>query len=99
MFGAKMREVKQSLKYLLEILKPNDRIALIVFDDRSQICLSPKLIGKSKQLILDTIDKICVRDMTNIAKGISNAYKVMMKRKTRNQVTGVLLLSDGKDNC
>lgn len=99
MFGPKLKEVKKSQKYLLEILKPQDRISLVVFDDRSQVILSPKIIGKSKQIILDTIDKIQVRDMTNIAKGISDAYKVMLKRKTRNQITGVQLLSDGKDNC
>jgi Mg-chelatase subunit ChlD len=99
MYGRKMAEVKKSLKQLLEILKPTDRISLIVFDDRSQIIMSPKLIGKSKQIILDTIDKIVVREETNIAKGIADAYKVMLKRKTKNQITGIILLGDGKDNC
>lgn len=99
MYGRKMTEVKKSLKHLLEILKPTDRISLIVFDDRSQIILSPKLIGKSKQIILDTIDKIVVREETNIAKGIADAYKVMLKRITKNQITGIILLGDGKDNC
>ena len=99
MVGDKLKEVKKSLKYLVDILKPQDRISLVVFDDGSQIILRPKIIEKSKQLILDAIDNIQVKDKTNIAKGISDAYKIMLNRKTRNQVTGVLLLSDGKDNC
>ena len=74
-------------------------ISLVVFDDSSQIILRPKIIEKSKQLILETIDKIQVKDKTNIAKGISDAYKIMLKRETKNQITGVLLLTDGKDNC
>ena len=99
MCGEKLNQVKQSLKYLIELLKPEDRISLVVFDDRAELILAPKLIGKSREQILAIVDNIKSRGSTNIGAGIKVAFEEMLKRKSKNQVTGVLLLSDGQDNC
>ena len=36
--------------------------------------------------------------MTNVRAGIESVFEAMINRKTKNQVTGVILLSDGIDN-
>ena len=98
MRSKKLNILKQCLKYCLELLKPNDRISLIQFGSESEILLAPKLIGKNRKLIEETIDSIKVQGKTHIAAGLENAFELMTKRKSRNDITGVLLLSDGEDN-
>jgi len=98
MYGSKLQNVKKSLHYLLDLLKPEDRISITLFDDRSDLILAPKMIGKSRKIIEDTINSIVDRNTTNIKAGLETCFNSVINRKTRNQVTGVLLLSDGQDN-
>jgi len=98
MYGERLKNVKQSLKYLLDLLKPNDRISIILFDNRADTLLAPKLIGKSRDLIDQAINSIQDRGSTDIRSGLQSAFEGMLNRKSKNQVTGVLLLSDGQDN-
>jgi len=98
MSGKKLEEVKKSLHYLLDLLKPDDRISIILFDNSSDLILRPKKVGSSRAQIEEAIEFIQVRGATNISSGLETAFKTMIERQTRNQITGVLLLSDGQDN-
>ena len=98
MFGEKIKQVKESLEILVTLLKSDDRISITLFSTDSELILAPKLIGENKKLILKTIKGIETGGATNIADGIETAFKAMLDRKSRNQVTGVLQLSDGNDN-
>merc|ERR1712014_330840 len=98
MSGQKLQEVKKSLHYLLDLLKPDDRISIILFDTVSDLILRPKKVGSSRAQIEEAIDFIRDRNATNIAGGLETAFNSMIERKTKNQITGVLLLSDGQDN-
>merc|ERR1712170_158645 len=98
MHGSKLQNVKKSLRYLLDLLKPEDRISITLFDHRSELILAPKMIGKSRKIIEDTINSIYHDGTTNIKGGLDTCFNSVIQRKTRNQVTGVLLLSDGQDN-
>merc|ERR1711988_1668059 len=60
--------------------------------------MAPKLIGKSRKDIEVAIDSINSGGATNIAGGLESAFKAMIERKSKNQVTGIMLLSDGVDN-
>jgi len=98
MSGQKLNEVKRSLHYLLDLLKPDDRISIILFDTTSDLILRPKKVGSSRAQIEEAIDSITDRNATNIRAGLETAFRSMIERQTRNQITGVLLLSDGQDN-
>jgi len=98
MSGGKLDHVKQSLHYLLDLLKPEDRISITTFDSESQIVLKPKIIGKSREQIEYAINSIKAGSATNIQSGLERTFKCMHERESKNQVTGVLLLSDGQDN-
>lgn len=98
MYGPRLNNVKKSLIYLLDLLKPTDRISIIIFDNNAETLLAPKLVGKSRDLIEQAINSIQDRGSTDIRSGLVSAFEGMLKRKSKNQVTGVLLLSDGQDN-
>lgn len=98
MRGEKLKQVKISLGYLLELLKPTDRISITLFDSRATVLLAPKLIGPSKKMIQDAIDSIQDRGATSIRAGLEHAFNAIINRGTKNQVTGVMLLTDGLDN-
>jgi len=98
MEGQKIREVKQSLRFLLDLLKPKDRISIVTFDDYSRLVLAPKLVRDSRETILEAIDSLHVKGATNISEGLTDTFKTMLARKSQNQVTGIILLSDGQDN-
>lgn len=94
----KLGQVKQSLNYLLDVLKPEDRISLVIFDDHAQQILPLKFVGDSRATIETTIAGIQTAGCTNIQGGLEEAFKGILNRKTKNQVTGILLLTDGMDN-
>merc|ERR1712232_1234314 len=98
MSGKKLQEVKKSLHYLLDLLKPDDRITIILFDTVSDLILRPKKVGSSRAQIEEAIDFIKDRNATNISAGLETAFSSIIERQTKNQMTGVLLLSDGQDN-
>lgn len=98
MRGSKLENVKLSLHYLLDLLQPEDRISIVTFDSCSELILAPKQIGKSRQAIEDAINSIQAGTATNIKSGLEKAFNTMLARKSKNQVTGVLLLTDGVDN-
>lgn len=98
MRGEKLEQVKISLGYLLELLKPTDRISISLFDNTGVLLLAPKMIGPSKKIIQDAINSIQDRGATNIRSGLELAFDAIINRETRNQVTGVMLLTDGLDN-
>jgi len=91
MYGSKLENVKKSLHYLLDLLKPEDRISIILFDSNSELILEPKMVGKSRKIIEQAIDSIQDQGATNIKDGLKTCFETIIKRKTRNQVTGVLL--------
>jgi len=98
MEGQNLNEVKESLGFLVELLKKNDRISFITFDDNAELLMAPKLVGESRKMIDAAIKSLHVRGSTNIGMGIETTFKTMIDRKSKNQVTGILLLSDGIDN-
>jgi len=98
MKGEKINQVKESLMLLLDLLKPNDRISFITFHSVSKYIMAPKKVGQSRSLIESVIQSLSVAESTNIRAGIYTAFKAILDRKSKNQVTGIILLSDGMDN-
>ena len=98
MGGEKIELVQKTLKYLLEVLKPEDRITLISFDNQAkQLVRSKKVNDKNKPAIQNQIDNIYRGGGTRVKKGIDECLEEIRQRKTKNQATGILLLSDGSD--
>ncbi|CAD8129944.1 unnamed protein product [Paramecium sonneborni] len=98
MQGEKLQTVKQSLKILLEFLIDQDRLQLITFDGQA-LRLSPlKCTTKTnKQYFTQLIEQIYSNGGTNISSATEIAFEQIKRRKYRNNVTSIFLLSDGQD--
>lgn len=96
MQGQKLDLVKNSLRYIMKILGPQDRIALVDFHTRASV-LFPFLRNtpENKEYLKSTILKLSSKGSTNINHGLELGLELIEKRKYKNPVTCLFLLSDG----
>lgn len=98
MNGEKMKQVKETLNYLLELLNEDDRVMLVQFENNAKRILPLTRSSKeNKKKITDAIQSLHAGGGTNISSGMALALKGIKERKYQNPVTSVFLLSDGCD--
>ena len=100
MFGYKIDQVKESLKILVNLMDEKDRLCLILFNEDANIYYNlQNLTKKNKSFLIDKINGIDAEGGTNILSGLEKAvYVTKNYSKNSNNVTSILLLSDGHDN-
>ena len=104
MMGDKIYQVRESLKILVDMMDQNDRIALVLFDNKGELYYDLNFLTKdNKSHLKNLIEKIDARGGTNIATGLEVAVNILIKEKNKSQndegrSSSVLLLSDGCDN-
>jgi uncharacterized protein YegL len=104
MQGEKIELVKESLKILVEMMEPKDRIALVLFDQQSKLLYDLNFLDeKNKKQVINLINQIEARGGTNIASGLQVAVDILKKEKKNakedeGRSSSIILLSDGCDN-
>ena len=104
MCGEKIHLVRESLKILVDMMDPKDRIALILFNENAQLFYELEyLTEENKKKLKNLIDTIDANGGTNIASGLQIAVNLLKKEKNNTKTgegrsSSVLLLSDGCDN-
>lgn len=100
MNGLKMTQVKQTLVYMMELLQPTDRLAIVAFNTEAVILNSLRLANKENRCgrLLSNIERLTAVGGTNIVAGLKKALQILKKRETKNNVSSIFLLSDGNDN-
>jgi len=104
MQGEKIELVKESLKILVEMMEPKDRIALVLFDQQSELLYDLNFLDeKNKKQVINLINQIEARGGTNIASGLQVAVDILKKEKKNakedeGRSSSIILLSDGCDN-
>jgi hypothetical protein len=95
----KMANVKSTLKTVLKLLAPQDRMSLIEFGSKGKRLTPMSLCSKKNRegLFAAAIDGLEAEGGTSIEDGLLVALKVLKARKFQNKVTTILLLSDGED--
>ncbi len=93
----KLPLVKQSLRMLVEQMRPQDRISLVVYAGSSGVVLRPTT-GRDKQKALDAIARLDSGGSTNGASGIRQAYRLARSAFVRGGVNRVILATDGDFN-
>jgi len=92
--------VKKSIKILIEYLRENDRVSLVIFNNNAHR-LFPLLkmnnSNKKKNFLLKKLKEIEASGGTNIGSGIYKAWEILRQRKQSNEVSSIFLLSDGQD--
>ena len=104
MSGGKIHLVRESLKVLIDMMDPKDRIALVLFSSDAQLYYDLNyLTSENKSKLKNLINNINASGGTNIASGLQIAVDIL--KKVKNETTkeagrssSVLLLSDGQDN-
>ena len=105
MQGEKIEQVRESLKILVDMMQPKDRIALVLFSESAELLYDLNYLDeKNKSKVKDLIEKIEAGGGTNIASGLEIAVEILKKEKKKEnnnkegRSSSVILLSDGCDN-
>jgi Ca-activated chloride channel family protein len=93
----KLPLVKESLRLLVEKLKPTDRVAIVVYAGASGLAL-PSTPGANKQEILGALDALSAGGSTNGAMGIELAYDIAKAHFVEGGANRVVLCTDGDFN-
>jgi len=98
MEGLKLKMVKNTIKVLLGFLREDDRVSIVIFDDKA-MRLTPlvRLTVANREQLNKAIDSIEPDGGTNIHLGLEFALEILRRRKNKNAISSILLLSDGLD--
>lgn len=91
----KMPLLKQSIKSLLALLRPEDKISIIVYSEKARIALKPTS-GANADKIAQVIDELRSDGDTDGNGGIRLAYKVANKEYIRAGNNRIILATDGE---
>ena len=99
MDSGKLNLVKLTMEFVVTLLKEYDRMSIIVFSNEAHIVcplIVMSQVGKTK--INGLIEGLAVISGTNMEVGVCAALHSLADRKYINQLTSVLMLSDGIDD-
>jgi len=93
----KLPLVKESMRLLIEKLKPTDRVAIAVYAGASGLAL-PSTPASKKQEILAALDALHAGGSTNGALGIQLAYDIAKANFVEGGANRIVLCTDGDFN-
>ncbi|MDD2763964.1 MAG: von Willebrand factor type A domain-containing protein [Opitutaceae bacterium] len=93
----KLPLVQESLRMLVEKLKPGDRVAIVTYAGESGLAL-PSTPVSHRQEIFDALDRLDAGGSTNGGMGIQLAYDVAKANFIPSGVNRVVLATDGDFN-
>ncbi len=89
--------VKRSLELLVERLRPNDQVSIVVYGTDARVVLDPTP-GSRKGKILSAIYSLQPEGVTNAEAGLRLGYKMAMRAYNPDGINRVILCSDGVAN-
>ena len=100
MYGSKIQLVRESLKYLVNLMNEQDNIALITFTSYTDIiCDFTKMTSYNKSSLLDDINNLRAYGGTNIYSALRTGLEfVRHDYSSGDRIASMILLSDGEDN-
>ncbi len=93
----KLPLVKRGLGYLVDQLRSNDHVAMVVYAGASGLVLKPTA-GDKKRRIQGALDDLEAGGSTNGAGGIQLAYETARKHFKKGAINRVILCTDGDFN-
>jgi len=89
--------VKDSLEYLVDQLREDDQVAIVVFGSRASVYLRPTA-GDSTRKILSAIRDLSTSGSTNAEAGLRLGYRTALSMFDADSNNRVILCSDGVAN-
>ena len=93
----KLPLVKQSINLLLDTLKPNDTVSIVVYAGAAGTVLEPTKVS-DKQKILDSLHRLNAGGSTAGGAGIELAYQLAEQNFDKDSVNRIILATDGDFN-
>lgn len=87
--------VKEALTLLLQQLRPDDRVALVVYGSRGRVVLEPTA---DLDRLQRTIEGLRSEGATNVEEGLRLAYGIAAEHRKAGRIQRVILCSDGVAN-
>merc|ERR1719356_17249 len=98
MQGDKIRQVQDATRFIIEQADPRDRLAIVAFNSNANRVLRlRKMSAEGKNDGNVGTLRLQAGGGTSIAAGLDLALSVMERRRQRNKVSAILLLTDGQD--
>ncbi|EAY26947.1 vWA domain-containing protein [Microscilla marina] len=91
----KLPLLKESFKYLISIMRPQDDVSIVIYAGDAAIVLKPTSASNQEQ-INAVIDKLRSRGKTNVKAGFKLAYKWMSKNFKEGGNNRIILATDGE---
>ena len=99
MSGEKLELVKKTLLFMVSRLDVIDRVSLITFSDDAKVKSNLICADRDGKVTLSAlIKKMGTEGGTEIIAGLARSLQLLSSRTYINQVTSVILLTDGIDN-
>ena len=89
--------VRTALQMLVDTLRPEDKVAIVVYAGRSGLAL-PSTSGARKHVLRQAIEELRAGGSTNGAAGIQLAYDIASENFVSDGINRVILATDGDFN-
>jgi Ca-activated chloride channel family protein len=93
--GNRLGLVKQSLGLLLDQLRKDDKVGLVVYGSDARVILEPT---SDRELIRAAVNRLVTEGSTNVEAGITLGYDVASRSFRPGAINRILLCSDGVAN-
>src|ERR1700724_3270290 len=94
MRGAKLRNVREAVKMVIDRLDPTDYISVVMFDDTAQVII-PSMPANDKPGMKAAIDRIQDAGGTTMSLGMVQGLGELRRWNIPNAVKRMILLTDG----
>jgi Ca-activated chloride channel family protein len=89
--------VKQSLQMLVDRLRPNDKVSIVVYGSEARVVLFPTS-AEERNTILNAIYSLRTEGSTNAEAGLQLGYQMAINAYRPDAINRVILCSDGVAN-
>jgi uncharacterized protein YegL len=98
MRGDKIRLVQDAVRFVIRESQPQDRLSIVAFNQAAtrplRLC---RMDNSGKNEATSAVLRLSAGGGTNISSGLEAALETAERRRQRNPVSAILLLTDGKD--
>jgi Ca-activated chloride channel family protein len=95
--GNRLGLVQRSLRYLVDELRPTDKVGVVAYGSRAYTVLPPTY-ASDKMRILDAVDSLRAGGSTYAEAGLREGYEMAYRAFQEGAINRVILCSDGVAN-
>jgi len=94
---SRLELVKRALNLLVEQLRPEDKVGIVVYGTRARVVL-PHTSIEARREILAAINSLEPEGVTNAEEGLRLGYELALRNARRGSINRVIICSDGVAN-